>query len=158
VANPFAQKRWYSKISNVLMAPVFRFVPMPHGFVLLTVTGRRSGKPRHRPVRAVEVDGTHYAVALLGERADWLRNVRVQPRVRVKVGGRTQDATVREVSDPAEVARAGDVYVNQIDRYDYVDYPNLEWGWPSKRNIVDAHRRWLERGVLVAIDLDGGGT
>ena len=72
MANPFAQSRWYSKISNVLMAPAFRVVPMPHGFVLLTVTGRRSGKAHHRPVRAVEVDGSHYAVALLGERSDWL--------------------------------------------------------------------------------------
>jgi F420H(2)-dependent quinone reductase len=84
----------------------------------------------------------------------WLRNVRAQPRVRVKIGGRARNATAREVSDPEEIARATEVYVNQIDRYDYVDYPNLEWGWPSKRNIIDAHRRWIERGVLVAIDIE----
>lgn len=153
MANPFATSRWYSKLSNILIMPVFRIVPMPRGFVLLTVKGRRSGKPRRRPVRAVGDGGTLYAVALMGERSDWLRNVRSNPRVRVKVGGRTQDATAREVNDADEKRAAEERYINQIDRYDYVDYPNLEWGWPSKRNIIDGHRRWLERGVLVAIDL-----
>ena len=74
--------------------------------------------------------------------------------MRVKVGGRTHDATAREVVSGEERRLAEERYINQVDRYDYIDYPNLEWGWPSKQNIIDAHRRWIERGVLVAIDLD----
>jgi hypothetical protein len=37
-------------------------------FCLLTVTGRRSGKRRRRPIRAIRDGTTIYAVAILGER------------------------------------------------------------------------------------------
>jgi deazaflavin-dependent oxidoreductase (nitroreductase family) len=154
VPNPFATTRWYSRLSNIFVAPLFRITSMPRGFALLTVTGRRSGKPRRRPIRAVRRADTLYAVATLGERSDWLRNVRRKPRVRVKIGRRTHDASAREVSDPAERQSAEELYVNEVDLYDYVDYVSLEWGWPTRRRMIDAHRRWLERGVLVAIDLD----
>ena len=154
MANPFATSRWYSKLSNIFMSPLFRLTPMPRGFALLTVTGRKSGKPRRRPVRAIRRGDTLYAAATLAERSDWLRNVRKQSRVRAKVGGRTYDATARELSDPAERQAAEDAYINEVPAYDYVDYVNLEWGFPTRRAIINAHRRWLERGVLVAIDLD----
>src|SRR3970282_2205747 len=81
VANPFAFSRWYHKLSNIFVAPQFRVLPMPRGFVLLTVTGRRTGKRRRRPIRAIRRGDTFYAVAVLGERSDWLRNVRRQPDV-----------------------------------------------------------------------------
>jgi deazaflavin-dependent oxidoreductase (nitroreductase family) len=156
MSNPFASSRWYHKLSNIFMMPVFRVVPMPHGFALLTVTGRRSGKARRRPIRAVRRNDTLYAVAALGERSDWLQNVRKEPRVRVKLGGRTQTAVAREIGDPDERRIAEEQYIDQVDRYDYIDYPSLEWGLPARRNIVEAHRRWIERGVLVAIDLADG--
>ncbi len=152
--NPFASTRGYARLANIFVAPMLRLVPMPHGFVLLTVTGRRSGKPRRRPVRAVRRGDTFYAVAILGERSDWLRNARKEPRVTIRPGRRTHDATVRELSDLAERESAGELYVGEIYPYDYVDYVSLHWGWPTRRKIIDAHRRWLEDGVMVAIDLD----
>ena len=152
--NPFATSRWYHKLSNIFMAPMFRMTPMPRGFALLTVTGRTSGKSRRRPIRAIRSGDTLYAVAVLGERSDWLRNVRKQPRVRAKVGGRTYDATAREVSEPAERREAEELYINEVPLYDYIDVPMVEWSIPTRRNLLEAHRRWLDRGVLVAIDLD----
>src|SRR5881397_45366 len=91
VPNPFAFSRWYHKLSNIFVAPHFRILPLPRCFVMLTVTGRRTGKPWRRPVRAIRRDDTLYAVAVLGERSDWLRNVRKNPSVRVKTGARTYD-------------------------------------------------------------------
>ena len=152
--NPFAFTRGYARLSNVFVAPMFRLMPMPGGFVLLTVTGRRSGKPRRRPVRAVRRGDTFYAVAILGERSDWLRNARKEPRVTIRAGRQTNSATVRQLSDPAERESAGELYVSEVFPYDYVDYVSLHWGWPTRRKIIDAHRRWLEDGVMVAIDLD----
>ena len=151
--NPFAFSRWYHKLSNIFVVPQFRVLPMPRGFVLLTVTGRRTGKRRRRPVRAIRRGDTFYAVAVLGERSDWLRNVRREPDVRVKVGMRTSDATAREVADPEERKAALELYVNEVVPYDYVDYPSVHWGWPTRRRIIDAHRQWAENGALVAIDL-----
>ena len=153
--NPFAKTRGYARLSNIFASPIFSLTPMPRGFILLTVNGRRSGKPHQRPMRAVRRGDTFYAVAILGERSDWLRNARKDPRVRIKAGRRTENATVREISDPAERESAAQFYVSEVFRYDYVDYPSLHWGWPTRRKIIDAHSHWLEDGVMVAIDLEG---
>ncbi len=152
--NPFAFTRGYARLSNVFVAPMFRLMPMPGGFVLLTVNGRRSVKPRRRPVRAVRRGDTLYAVAILGERSDWLRNARKESRVKIRAGRQTNSATVRQLGDPAERESAGELYAREVFPYDYVDYISLHWGWPTRRKIIDAHRRWLEDGVMIAIDLD----
>lgn len=152
--NPFMLSRFYHRLSNIFVAPTFRLFPMPRGFALLTVTGRRSGKPRRRPVRAIRKDGTLYAVAILGERSDWLRNIRAQPRVSVKLGGRTYAATARELAEGAERDDAAKLYADTVVPYDYVDYPSVHWGFPTRRKIVQAHHEWVRDGVFVAIDLD----
>ena len=153
--NPFAATRGYARLSNIFLAPVLSLTPMPPGFILLTVTGRRSGKPRQRPVRAVRRGDTFYAIATLGERSDWLRNARKEPRVRVKTGRRTQGANVRQIRDSAERESAAELFVSEVFGYDYLDYLSLHWGWPTRRKIMDAHRRWLQDGVMVAIDVEG---
>ncbi len=154
MANPFARSRWFHRLGNAFVAPMFRLGPMPEGFVLLTVTGRKTGRPRTRPVRAIRSDDTLYAVALLGERSDWLRNARAKPEITVKLGSRQFGARVRELADPAERDAAADLFVREIVPFDYVDYAGYEWGFPTRRKIEEAHRRWAAEGVMVAIDLE----
>ncbi|MGH7818690.1 MAG: nitroreductase/quinone reductase family protein [Candidatus Binatia bacterium] len=90
MANPFASTRGYARLSNLVMAPVFRLLPVPRGFALLTVTGRRSGRLYSRPVRAVRGAGDAlYVVAMIGERSDWPRNIRTNAQVLVKLGRHT---------------------------------------------------------------------
>ena len=155
--NPFAMSRWYHRLSNIFVAPAYRLLPMPRGFVLLTVTGRRSGKPRARPIRAIRDGDTFYAVAILGERSDWLRNVRKNPGVRVKAGARQRAATARAITDPGEAGRAAEIYVQQVVPFDFFDYPAVHWGFPTRSKIVKAHSEWVRDGVLVAITLDRAG-
>ncbi len=154
MANPFAGSRGYARLSNLLMVPLFRLLPVSRGFALLTVTGRRSGKARRRPVRAVRRGDTLYAVAMLGERSDWLRNVRKKPLVGVKLGSRRLAGRAREVTDAAEAAAALAAYVGEVVPADYVDYASYHWGWPTRRKIQEAHRRWAEKGIMVAIDIE----
>ncbi len=155
--NPFAGSRGYARLSNLLMAPLFGLLPVPRGFTLLTVTGRRSGRRRPRPVRAVRRGDTLYAVAMLGRRSDWLRNVRKEPSVAVKLGSRRLSGRAREVTDPGEAAAALEAYVGDVLPADYVDYASYHWGFPTRRKIIEAHHRWAAEGVLVAIDLEGEG-
>jgi deazaflavin-dependent oxidoreductase (nitroreductase family) len=157
VPNPFAGSRGYARLSNVFMRPLFSLLPTPRGFVLLTVTGRRSGRPRQRPVRAVRRGDALYAVAMLGERSDWLRNVRKEPRVGVKVGGRRYGGVAREITDPAERDEAIDLYRREVLPADYTDYASYHWGFPTRRKIEEAHRRWAEEGIMVAIELEREG-
>ena len=151
--NPFAKSRAFHKLSNVFVSPMFRLLPMPRGFVLLTVKGRRSGKPRRRPVRAIRRGDTLYAVAILGERSDWLRNVRANPEVGAKVGARTRKGEAREVTDAEERAAAVELYADTVVGYDYIDYATVHWAFPTRRSIRKAHREWVEDGAIVAIDL-----
>ena len=155
MANPFAGSRGYARLSNLLMVPLFRLLPVSRGFALLTVTGRRSGKARRRPVRAVRRGDTLYAVAMLGERSDWLRNVRKKPLVGVKLAGASYRGAAREATDHAERDAAIDSYVGEVVPADYADYASYHWGWPTRRKIQEAHRRWAEEGIIVAIDIEG---
>ena len=155
--NPFAGSRGYARLSNLFMQPLYRLLPVPRGFALLTVIGRRSGRRLRRPVRAIRSDNTLYAVAMLGERSDWLRNVRKEPRVEVKVGGRRSGGVAREIDDPGELGKALEVYLQTFPA-DYMDYAGYHWGLPTRRKIEEAHGKWAHDGIMVAIDLgqEGG--
>lgn len=152
--NPFAGSRGYARLANVFMRPLFSLLPVPRGFALLTVTGRRSGRPRQRPVRAIRRNDTLYAVAMMGERSDWLRNVRSEPRMEAKVGGTRYLGLAREITDPSEREAAIEVYAGEIVSADYTDYVSYHWGWPTRRRIEEAHRSWARDGIMVAIDLE----
>lgn len=150
---PHELPRWYLKLGNVTAPAMYRVLPVPRGFVLLHLTGRRSGKPRPRPIRAIRDGDTLYGVALGGEKSDWLKNARANPEVRIKLGSRTRRARVREITDPDEAERAAKLYIDTVVPYDYQDYAMVHWGIPSRRKIIDAHERWVKNGVMVAIDL-----
>ncbi|MBI1885424.1 MAG: nitroreductase family deazaflavin-dependent oxidoreductase [Chloroflexi bacterium] len=154
--NPFAHSRNYARMGNVIMRPMFRLFPVPDGFTLLTTVGRRSGKPRSQPVRAVRRDKSVYItrIMLAKRPADWLRNVRANPRVRVKMGRRSYEGVAREVTDPSEREAAASVYLSVVTPFDYFDYASLYWGFPTRRKIDEVHRRWVREGTVVRIDLE----
>ena len=152
--NPFAKSRWFHKVANYSGPPAFfRVLPLPHGFALLTVTGRKTGTLRRRPIRAIRDGSTLYAVAIMGPHSDWLRNARKNPDVRVRVGRKSHSARVREVTDPAERDKARKLYVAKVVPYDYFDVPLVEWTVPTPGKIVHKHEKWFDGGVPVAIEL-----
>src|SRR5574340_196725 len=66
-----------------------------HRFLMLTHTGRKSGRKYETVIEVVKHDrqtGTHYAVSGWGERADWFRNIQQDPNVVIHVGGGRQAA------------------------------------------------------------------
>jgi len=153
VANPFAKSRWFHRLANISgMWVFFRLLPAPRGFALLTVTGRRTGKRRRRPIRAIRDGSTLYAVAILGERSDWLRNLRANPKAQTRVGVRTREITMREIMDPVEREKAQQLYIETVVPYDYFDVPIVDWTFPTPARIRKSHRDWLQRGILVALE------
>ena len=155
MANPFANSRLFHRLANYSGPPAFfRVLPLPRGFTLLTVTGRRSGKHRRRPIRAIRDGSTLYAVAILGERSDWLRNLRANPNAQARVGVRTRQITMREITDPGEREKAEQLYIETVVPYDYFDVPIVDWTFPSPSRIRKSHRDWLGRGILVALELE----
>lgn len=95
--------KWFFKL------PIFFYrigLPMFGGFILLlTTTGRKSGKPRHTPLeyRREEGSGCPVIMAGWGGNTDWKRNIQADPHVQVQIGRRKYAALAEPLSD-AEVA------------------------------------------------------
>jgi deazaflavin-dependent oxidoreductase (nitroreductase family) len=72
--------------------------------LLLTTTGRRSGKKRVTPLQYEEIDGLFYLGAARGLKADWLRNIQACPEVEIHVGTRHFHGIAQVVNDPPRFA------------------------------------------------------
>jgi polyisoprenoid-binding protein YceI len=59
-----------------LWAAVFQLGLMPRRWVTLEVAGRRSGRVTRFPLGMADWNGQHYLVPFLGERCNWVQNVR----------------------------------------------------------------------------------
>ncbi len=57
--------------------------------LLLTTTGRRTGRARTCGLNYAQEGDVIYVISGWGPRADWYRNLIVEPRVRVQIGERT---------------------------------------------------------------------
>ncbi|AOS63318.1 nitroreductase family deazaflavin-dependent oxidoreductase [Actinoalloteichus hymeniacidonis] len=73
--------------------------------LLVTVTGRRTGKPRTFPL-VYSTDGSNLVIAASNGGADtdpvWLGNIAADPKVTVEVGERTFEGTARIESEGSE--------------------------------------------------------
>lgn len=94
---------WWLKYVNKVMIGLNKLgVGSDKGPVVLTVTGRKSGKPRSTPVTPMTVDGHRYIVGGL-PKGDWAANARAAGEATVHQG--RKDQRVRVVEIPVEQAR-----------------------------------------------------
>src|SRR5450755_4310559 len=88
---------------------------------VLTVPGRRTGKPRSTPVSPLTVRGGRYVVAGLPD-SDWARNLRAAGHAQLSRGSRGEPVAVTEITDstlkehvmrayPREVPRGAPLFV-----------------------------------------------
>jgi deazaflavin-dependent oxidoreductase (nitroreductase family) len=73
-------------------------IPLPFVVILETI-GRKSGQPRRNPVGKGLVGDTLWIVAEHGRRANYVRNIEANPRVRVKIGRRWRTGTAHALPD-----------------------------------------------------------
>jgi len=107
-------------------------------FAYLTTTGRRTGQEHTIEIWFGLHDGRVYLLSGGGDRADWVRNLRKTPRVRLRIG--TQTASGR-----ARVLRAGtkeDERARQLLDGKYQ-------GWRDGKRLSG----WARTALPVAIEL-----
>jgi deazaflavin-dependent oxidoreductase (nitroreductase family) len=63
----------------------------------LQVTGRRSGRPSTLPVVVCDMNGERYLVSMLGDDAQWVRNVRAADGHAVFIQGAPRDVRLIDV-------------------------------------------------------------
>jgi deazaflavin-dependent oxidoreductase (nitroreductase family) len=149
------------RVLSAMMLPLLRVSPAT-GFGVLTTTGRKTGKPRSKCVRAIRRGDCAYLVALRppnvavdnpGAVHAWVWNIRSDPRVRLRIPGGTFDGFAREITDPAELERARTVICETFHALDYAECALHLRGLPARSKIQELHRYWFQTGIPVAIDL-----
>ena len=160
--NPFT--RWPQrggKALSALQLPFF-LLHAPTGFGVLTTTGRRTGKRRRKCVRVIVDDSVAYLVmlgpVLLRAPKDqaithWLRNIRANPVVQLRVSAGTRTGTARELSEPAELAAARRAYTRTVNPFDSWEYRFHTGHRPTPDQIQRLHQHWFDTGVPVVIEL-----
>jgi deazaflavin-dependent oxidoreductase (nitroreductase family) len=74
------QNRLFNRPARILLA----YGLAPPTYALLETTGRRTGRTRQVPVANGLQGDTFWLIAGLGEHAQYVRNIRANPRVRIK--------------------------------------------------------------------------
>ena len=93
------QRSWLQRRANVMLTRAVRNGRGPSFMRLLTVHGRRTGKPRTTPVVPVFDGGRTWVVSPFGEVA-WVRNARATGRVELQRGDHQQaDGQSRRAND-----------------------------------------------------------
>ncbi len=87
----------WARLQNRAAAIVFGAGIWPSRAAALQVRGRRSGREISFPVVITEHEGQRYLVAMLGERANWVRNVRAADGRAVLRHGRKEVVRLEEV-------------------------------------------------------------
>ena len=97
-------------------------------FLYLTTTGRRTGLPREIEIWFTRHDDHYYLVAETGERAQWVRNLRADPRVRWRVGTRTYSGRARIVDQIRDADLTATVRTRSTAKYGWGDGLIVELG------------------------------
>jgi deazaflavin-dependent oxidoreductase (nitroreductase family) len=105
-------------------------------YCYLTTTGRVSGEPREIEIWFGLGGSTLYMLSGGGDRSDWVKNLMREPRVSVRIAGRTFEGSARVVSDPDEDAHARELLFEKYSP-----------GYSG--DLVD----WRERSLPIAVDL-----
>jgi deazaflavin-dependent oxidoreductase (nitroreductase family) len=72
--------------------------------LLLTTTGRKSGRRRVTPLQYEEIDGSFYLGAALGQKADWVRNIQADPQVEIRVKSLRFSGRAEIITNAAQIA------------------------------------------------------
>jgi deazaflavin-dependent oxidoreductase (nitroreductase family) len=105
-------------------------------FCYLTTLGRKSGRPHEIEIWFALEGATLYMLAGAGEESDWVRNLRAEPAVTVKVREVVYRAHARVITDPEEDRRARDLVFEKFQ--------------PRNQGELVS---WRERALPVAIDV-----
>jgi deazaflavin-dependent oxidoreductase (nitroreductase family) len=93
---------WLKYVNKVFIGMSKLGIGGSKGPLVLTVAGRKTGKPRSTPVTPMTVDGSRYVVGGLPG-ADWVANARAAGTATLHQGRRTQQVRMTEI--PPEQAR-----------------------------------------------------
>lgn len=94
--------RAITAVQKYIANPVAKRLPTQ---VLLETTGRTSGLPRATPIGGKRVGHQFWLVSEHGERSQYIRNIKADPRVRLRLRGQWHSGTAHLLPDADPRAR-----------------------------------------------------
>ena len=107
-------------------------------YCYLTTTGRVSGNPHEIEIWFGLNEGTLYILSGGGDKSDWVKNLRKDPAVTVRIATQTFNATARIVEDKAEQMLARNLLA---DKY-------------KERESDGALSEWAQSALVVGFDVN----
>jgi deazaflavin-dependent oxidoreductase (nitroreductase family) len=150
--NPFVRSLTGGRILSALMLPWFALLP-PAGFGVIMTIGRRTGQARRKCIRAIRRGDKVYVVSIPGAHAAWLKNIRANPNVRLRIRGGTFAGVARELRETAERQHAVEAYCETVNFADYLECTMHRSGRPTRSKIKELHRTWFEVGIPLVVEL-----
>ena len=140
----------------------FAMIRSPAGYGVLTTIGRKTGKARRKVIRVIRKGNKAYLVQLRPPEiartdpsavAAWVRNIRANPNVHLRIRGRTFWGVARELKEPGELAQARAAICETVTLTDYGECSLHLRGFPTRAKIKQLHHYWFETGVPIVIEL-----
>lgn len=83
------KREFVHRVQRFVVNPIGRQLPM----TMLETIGRKTGQPRRTAVGGRVVDNQFWMVSEHGEHSDYVYNIKANPAVRVRIGGRWRSGT-----------------------------------------------------------------
>ncbi|MBV9091998.1 MAG: nitroreductase family deazaflavin-dependent oxidoreductase [Mycobacteriaceae bacterium] len=96
------RSRLTKTVQKRLANPATRLMPWQ---TLLETTGRKTGQPRRTPVGGRLIGNQFWLVSEFGDNSDYVRNIRANPRVRLRLRGAWRAGTAALLPDDDAKAR-----------------------------------------------------
>jgi hypothetical protein len=90
---------WSARVTNRLGAFTFAAGIGPNRAATLEVRGHKSGRTISFQVVVADYQGERYLVAMLGQKTNWMRNLRADGRAVLRRGRREDVSLVEDLSD-----------------------------------------------------------
>lgn len=107
----------------------------------VVTSGRVSGRPHEIEIWFGVMDETMYLISGNGPGADWYRNMLATPEVVVKLAGERRSGSARDVTDPVERRRCGDLM-------------GAKYVWDGDASIGLTYDAWCFDVPAIAIEFD----
>jgi deazaflavin-dependent oxidoreductase (nitroreductase family) len=108
----------------------------------IVTTGRRSGRPHEIEIWFGVMDAAMYLISGNGPTADWYLNMLAHPEVTVKLGGGERVGRARDVTDPDERRRCGNLM-------------GAKYVWDGDPDIGLTYQAWCYDVPAIAVDFPG---
>jgi deazaflavin-dependent oxidoreductase (nitroreductase family) len=97
------KRQFVHRVQRFVVNPIGRQLPV----TMLETTGRKSGQPRRTAIGGKLVGNQYWMVSEHGDHSDYVRNIKANPAVRLRVGGqwRSGVAHLLPEDDPWERLR-----------------------------------------------------